>query len=64
MATSRLLLLFPKNIPCEKAVISAIGKIIPPLKVIAVCDDLLLGLSIYYSICDFEIDKFDSIKKK
>jgi hypothetical protein len=49
--------------PARKAVISAIGKITSSI-VIAVCDDLLLGLSIIlYFICDFEIDKFDSNKK-
>jgi hypothetical protein len=46
MATSRTATVISQGTyPARKAVISAIGKIIPPLKVI-VCDDLLLGLSI------------------
>jgi hypothetical protein len=47
MATSRTATVISQGTyPARKAVISAIGKITPPLIVIAVCDDLLLGLSI------------------
>jgi hypothetical protein len=45
MATSRTATVISKEHTLREKPISAIGKIIP-LLVIAVCDDLLLGLSI------------------
>jgi hypothetical protein len=38
-------MLFPRNISQKKYTTNAIGKIPPPLKVMEVCEDLLLGLS-------------------